>query len=127
MNKTSDSLSFSPSPFPHYDESLSDYYFRVPLKILDDSYIIFLSQNIKRIFNAENLPDYIKLALAFIKASSISNPKSDSDLYELDMFLPEDKNDELCKESGWRASESWFIVVLSNDQIKELAGYSNET
>ncbi len=127
MYKTLDDLSFSPSPFPHYDESLSGYYWRVPLKISDDSYIVFLSQNIKRIFNAENLPDYIKLALAFIKASSISNPKSDSDLYELDMFLPEDMDDELCKESGWRASESWFIVVLSNDQIKELAGYSNET
>jgi hypothetical protein len=126
MNKTLDDLSFSPSPFPHYDESLSDYW-RVPLKILDDNYIIFLSQNIKRIFNAENLPDYIKLALAFIKASSISIPKSDSDLYELDIFLPEDKDDELCKESGWRASESWFIVILSNDQVKELAGYSNET
>jgi hypothetical protein len=127
MNKTLDDLSFSPAPFPHYDDSFSAHYWRVPLKISDDRYIVFLSQNIKRIFNSENLPNYIKLALAFINASSISNPKSDSDLYELDIFLPEDKDDDLCKETGWRASESWFIVILKNDQIKELAGYSNET
>jgi len=34
---------------------------------------------------------------------------------------------ELYKESGWRASDSWFIVILSNSQINELTGYSNET
>ncbi len=127
MNKTLDDLSFSPAPFPHYDDSLSDHYWRVPLKISDDSYIVFLSQNLKRIFNSRNLPDYIKLALTFIKASSTSDPSADSELFELDMFLPEDKDDDLCKECGWRASESWFIVILSKDQIKELAGFSNET
>jgi hypothetical protein len=99
----------------------------VPLRVQDDSYIFFLNENIKRIFTSENLPDFIKLSLAFIKASSITSPKADSKLYELDMFLPEDKDNELYKESGWRASDSWFIVILSNYQINELAGYSNET
>jgi hypothetical protein len=127
MNTSCASSSFSPAPFPHFDESLASDYWRVPLRILDDSYIVFLNENIKRIFKSDNLPDFIKLALAFIKASSITSPKADSEVYELDMFLPEDKDDDLCKESGWRASESWFIVILSKDQIKELAGYSNET
>ena len=127
MNRSCASPSFSPAPFPHFDESLASDYWRVPLRLLDDSYIVFLNQNIKRIFTSENLPDFIKLALAFIKASSITSPKADSELYELNMFLPEDMENELYKESGWRASDSWFIVILSNSQINELAGYSNET
>lgn len=127
MNRSCSSPSFSPVPFPHFDESLASDYWRVPLRLLDDSYIVFLNQNIKRIFTSENLPDFIKLALAFIKASSITSPKADSELYELNMFLPEDMENELYKESGWRASDSWFIVILSNSQINELAGYSNET
>ena len=126
MNTSCESSSFSPAPFPHFDESLASDYWRVPLRVLDDSYIVFLNENIKRIFTSENLPDFIKLALAFIKASSLTNPKADSEVYELDMFLPEDKDNELYKESGWRASDSWFIVILSNYQINELAGYSNE-
>ena len=88
MNRSCASPSFSPSPFPHFDESLASDYWRVPLRLLDDSYIVFLNQNIKRIFTSENLPDFIKLALAFIKASSITSPKADSEVYELDMFLP---------------------------------------
>ena len=127
MNRSCASPSFSPAPFPHFDESLANDYWRVPMKILDGSYIVFLNQNIKRIFTSENLPDFIKLALAFIKASSITSPKADSELYELNMFLPEDMENELYKESGWRASDSWFIVILSNSQINELTGYSNET
>ena len=127
MNRSCASPSFSPAPFPHFDESLASDYWRVPLRLLDDSYIVFLNQNIKRIFTSENLPDFIKLALAFIKASSITSPKADSELYELNMFLPEDMENELYKESGWRASDSWFIVILSNSQINELTGYSNET
>ena len=127
MNRSCESPSFSPAPFPHFDESLASDYWRVPLRLLDDSYIVFLNQNIKRIFTSENLPDFIKLALAFIKASSITSPKADSELYELNMFLPEDMENELYKESGWRASDSWFIVILSNSQINELTGYSNET
>ena len=127
MNRSCASPSFSPAPFPHFDESLASNYWRVPLRLLDDSYIVFLNQNIKRIFTSENLPDFIKLALAFIKASSITSPKADSELYELNMFLPEDMENELYKESGWRASDSWFIVILSNSQINELTGYSNET
>ena len=127
MNRSCASPSFSPAPFPHFDESLASNYWRVPLRLLDDSYIVFLNQNIKRIFTSENLPDFIKLALAFIKASSITSPKADSELYELNMFLPEDMENELYKESGWRASDSWFIVILSNSQINELAGYSSET
>ena len=127
MNRSCASPSFSPAPFPHFDESLASDYWRVPLRLLDNSYIVFLNQNIKRIFTSENLPDFIKLALAFIKASSITSPKADSELYELNMFLPEDMENELYKESGWRASDSWFIVILSNSQINELTGYSNET
>ena len=127
MNRSCSSPSFSPAPFPHFDESLANDYWRVPMKILDGSYIVFLNQNIKRIFTSENLPDFIKLALAFIKASSIISPKADSELCELNMFLPEDMENELYKESGWRASDSWFIVILSNSQINELTGYSNET
>ena len=126
MNRSCANLSFSPAPFPHFDDSVANNLWRVPMKILDGSYIIFLNQNIKRIFTSENLPDYIKLASAFIKAASIATPKKDSELYELDLFLPEDKDNEICKETGWRASESWFIVILSNQQINELAGYSNE-
>ena len=127
MNRSCANLSFSPAPFPHFDDSLANNFWRVPMRILDGNYIIFLNQNIKRIFTSENLPDYIKLALAFIKASSVNNPIADSELYELDLFIPEDMNNELSKETGWRASESWFILILSNQQINELAGYSNET
>jgi hypothetical protein len=127
MNISCESSSFSPAPFPHFDESFASDYWRVPLRVQDDSYVIFLNQNIKRIFTSENLPDFIKLALAFIKASSIISPKANSELCELNMFLPEDMDNELYKEYGWRASDSWFIVILSNYQINELAGYSNET
>ena len=127
MNRSCASPSFSPAPFPHFDESLASDYWRVPLRLLDNSYIVFLNENIKRIFTSENLPDFIKLALAFIKASSITSPKADSELYELNMFLPEDMENELYTESGWRASDSWIIVILSNSQINELTGYSNET
>lgn len=126
MNKTLDDVSISLTPFPHYEDSLSKDYWRVPLKISDENYIVFLGQNLKRIFNSKNLPDHLKLAVAFIKASSISNNKADSNLYELDLFIPDHMNNELYKETGWRASESWFIVILSNNQINELAGYYDE-
>lgn len=99
-------------------------YHRVPMRRLGDSrsYLVSVGEENKvmsfRILNDKNMPDFVKRKLTMIIASS-EEPIADSELDKYELYkIPSPEHSEI----GWRASESIFVLVLSDDEFHKLRG-----
>ena len=102
------------SPITH---ELSWGHYRVPIKVQDDDYVVFIGDNRKRYYTDESLPDFIKQRIGMIKASPKGDVKTDRELHKLDLFKSRSKGFEFI---GWQASDTMFVVVLSEQELIEI-------
>lgn len=102
----------------------SEWGFRVPLFRDGDTHIMFVGDNHRRIFTADTLPADIKLKLAMIIVSAYAEPLISEDAPEesfrltLYMMVPRVGFENI----GWRLSEHYFMIVMSEDELEELKG-----
>lgn len=105
---------------------------RVPIKVVEDEFKVWVSANYFRIFNKQTLPDVIKSRLAIIRArdcqlsayggvdfeiaASVASP-----LYGL-IYLAEDIDG--MEDTGWRVNEDYYTVILPNEDMVSLRGES---
>lgn len=102
------------SPITH---ELSWGHYRVPIKVQDDDYVVFIGDNQKRYYTDESLPDFIKQRIGMIKASPKGDVKTDRELHKLDLFKSRSKGFEFI---GWQASDTMFVIVLSEEELIEI-------
>ena len=100
------------------ETSRTEILYKVPVYVSDE-YNVFVGRGHRRIFNEHTLPNYIKAKLTFAKASSPEKVAEDRDLFEFQMYNCPVKNMEYI---GWRASKSFYIVILDEEQLNELKG-----
>jgi hypothetical protein len=93
--------------------------YRVPVHIEKELHTVFVGDNHKRMFDADSLPDFLKHKLAMIIARNERPLTSDDLLSELTLFMTR-RGDFEC--IGWRASPSYYIVVMSGDELSSLTG-----
>jgi hypothetical protein len=92
---------------------------RVPMRRIEDHYIVYVSDGYYRRYDKETLPDEIKTKLAMILASP---HKVTPDLSITNLMVYQNDQSEELDEIGWRASESYYCIVMSVDSLKKLRG-----
>lgn len=115
---SNDDVVKSLSPISHEFEGL----YRVPVRIEGEKHTIYVGDNHTRMFDADTLPAFIKHKLAMIIVSA--TPESvffkDEFLSKLDLYAtPKTGN---LQTIGWRASDTMYIVVMSEEELTSLIG-----
>jgi len=88
----------------------------------NDTYKIYLGDNIKRVFTDETLPDAIKTTMGLINAYQwkTTGMNGDSIIWKFEPDYP-----EVAFEIGWRDGEH-YCLVLSDKVFKQLRGVTDE-
>lgn len=104
------------SPMGH---EFGDRLYRVPVHIKDEQHTVYVGDNHKRMFDTDSLPDFLKHKLAMITVSGHGELLSDRELTRLHLFATKIGEFECI---GWRVSESFYVVVMTNDELESLRG-----
>lgn len=104
------------SPIVHqYDYNL----YRVPLRREGDTYTMWVADKFTRVFDEDTLPDEVKSKIAMILARG-SFILKDHEVSELALMTT--TSDDDFRDIGWRASDSWFCIVLPYKSLMGLRG-----
>jgi hypothetical protein len=104
---------------------------RVPLYRKGNEYVVYVGHNFIRTYDENTMPDEVKTKLAMAMAVNCSTMTDDElaiypqmVIYNRKSFYDSNDMDEI----GWRVSESYYCLCLSNDCINEMLGnYVNNT
>ena len=95
---------------------------RVPLRRTVDHYVVYVGVGFSRRYDESTLPDELKTKMAMILASD-AEYCVDEKLYRLQLYV--NQNSPEFDEVGWRASESYFCLVLTRPTLLAMVGESN--
>ena len=116
---SNDDVVRSLSPISHeFEEGL----YRVPIRIEGDKHTIYVGDHHVRMFDTDTLPAFIKhkLAMIIVSATPESLVIPNILLTNLELFAtPKAGN---LQTIGWRASETMYIVVMSEEELTSLIG-----
>jgi hypothetical protein len=98
--------------------------YRVPLRRIGDDHTVFLGNGKTRIYTAESLPDCIKFKLTMVLASPDvalhDETKRDFGIHHLMI----NNSAAHMNDIGWRASDTYFVVVIESEDLDSLIGES---
>ena len=104
------------SPVVHqYDFNL----YRVPLHKEGNSYTIYVGDDFNRVFDEHTLPDEVKTKMAMVLANA-KQIVTDEKVTQLQLMTT--TVDSNFRDIGWRASDSWFCIILSYKSLMALRG-----
>jgi hypothetical protein len=104
------------SPVVHqYDFNL----YRVPLRKEGNSYTIYVGDNFNRVFDEHTLPDEVKTKMAMVLANA-KQIVTDEKVTQLQLMMTTADNE--FRDVGWRASDTWFCIILSLASLMKLRG-----
>ena len=95
---------------------------RVPLRRTVDHYVVYVGVGFSRRYDEHTLPDELKTKMAMILASD-AEYSVDEKLHKLQLYV--NQNSPELDEIGWRASESYFCLVLTRPTLLAMVGESN--
>jgi hypothetical protein len=116
---SNDDVVRSLSPISHeFEEGL----YRVPVRVEGEKHTIYVGDNHKRMFDADTLPAFIKhkLAMIIVSATPESLVRTDIQLTNLELYATPKAGS--LQTVGWRASQSMYIVVMSEEELTSLIG-----
>ena len=107
------------SPLVHpYNWSL----YRVPLRRIGDDHTVYLGNGKCRIYTTETLPDCIKCKLTMILASPDVALHDESRRDFGVHSLMQNNSAAHMNDIGWRASDTYFVVVIESEDLDSLVG-----
>jgi len=93
---------------------------RVPVMREGDTYHVFVGDNHIRHYKEDTLPDCIKSRLTMILASP-HQINSDRTIAKMQIYNADVPNPDF-DEIGWRASDSYFCIILPHQDLLSLKG-----
>lgn len=96
--------------------------YRVPLRRIDDDHYVYFGNGLSRIYTAESLPDCIKHKLTMILASPDVLLYREGDRSFGVHALMNNCGSPHMHDIGWRASDTFFVVVISREDLDSLVG-----
>jgi hypothetical protein len=93
---------------------------RVPVRKVDEQYIVYVADGFHRIYTDDTLPDVLKSKFAMILANGGSANVPDSKILRLALYTNKDMPE--LDEVGWRASETYFCLVVDRLTLESLKG-----
>jgi hypothetical protein len=108
--------------------------YRVPLRRVGDDHYVYFGNGLCRIYTSKTLPDCIKHKLTMVLASN-SIGLADEDSRSFGIFSLMNVCPQHMGEIGWRSSNTYFVVVISREDLDSLIGealdkeceYGNDT
>ena len=99
---------------------------RVPIRKIDNTYIVYVADGYNRIYDANTLPHKLKTKMAMIRARG-----SDTALFEPENRLQNmavyiNNQSEELDEVGWRVSQTYYCLVLDRDTLESLKGEKHD-
>lgn len=94
-------------------------FYRVPVKIENGLHTVYVADDHVRMFDADTLPDFVRHKLAMIVVKDWGNLPDDNILSTLDLFAARDGD---MHTIGWKASDSYYIVVMTTSELMSLRG-----
>jgi hypothetical protein len=92
---------------------------RVPVRRIEDHYIVYVADGYHRRYDEDTLPDELKTKMAMILAS-VQKVMPDHELDKLSLY--QNRQGEQLDEIGWRPSESYYCVVLTRPTLALMRG-----
>lgn len=92
---------------------------RLPVRKVNEEYIVYVADGFHRIYNDDTLPDVLKSKFAMILASE-GRFMLDSRVIRLTLYTNTDAPE--LDEVGWRASETYFCLVVDRPTLESLKG-----
>ena len=104
-------------PLPHFNMT---EYIRVPILKRGDEYIVYLANSYRKIYTLLTLPLYISSKITIANFLTYTNLPSNNSLDRTSLFMcPTDGGD---KDTCWKASENWYIVIIHMKDFIDLQG-----
>ena len=98
---------------------------RVPVRKIEDHYIVFVADGYHRRYDENTLPDELKTKMAMILTIPHHRVLPDHKLMKLTLYTNNESRE--LDEIGWRASDTFFCVVLTRPTLAAMRGESNVT
>lgn len=92
---------------------------RVPVRRIDDHFIVYVDDGYHRRYDKDTLPDDLKTKLTMILAVE-HTVIPDRELSRLDLYSNTQSLD--LDEIGWRASETYYCVVVTYESMMAMRG-----
>jgi hypothetical protein len=96
---------------------------RVPVRKIEDHYIVYVADGYHRRYDKDTLPDELKTKMAMILASPHHKVLPDHRLQKITLYT-NNESKELDK-IGWQASDTFFCVVLTRPTLMAMRGEKN--
>jgi hypothetical protein len=93
---------------------------RLPVRKVNDEYIVYVADGFHRIYTDDTLPDVLKSKFAMILANGGSSNVPDSKILRLTLYTNTDSPE--LDEVGWRASDTYFCLVVDRLTLESLKG-----
>jgi hypothetical protein len=96
---------------------------RVSLREEGDEYSLQVDDNFVRRYDADTLPDEIKVRLAMIKAIPMPNLlHDDKDIYYNRFLFYDNNHSKDLNDVGWRVTKDLYCLVLPTTLLSKLKG-----
>lgn len=96
--------------------------YRVPLMRIGDDHTVFLGNSRTRIYTSETLPDCIKHKLTMVLASpDVALHDEYCSSFGIHKLMVNNSAPHM-NDIGWRASDSFFVVVIESEELDSLDG-----
>lgn len=92
---------------------------RVPVRKVDDQYIVYVADGFHRIYTDDTLPSVLKSKFAMILANGGAFAP-DSKVLRLSLYT--NTHAPELDEVGWRASETYFCLAVDRLTLESLKG-----
>lgn len=113
---------FVPMPISDTDK------WRLPIYVDDNNYVVYVSNNAKRIYSDTTLPDWLKVKLTMLRAYDDLPRLVDfdglPDGFRFTLYYEMSRADDYQKEVGWRADSHMYIVMITADELYGLMNYT---
>jgi hypothetical protein len=93
---------------------------RLPVRRVDGQYVVYVADGFHRIYTDDTLPDVLKSKFAMVLANGGSAFVPDSKILRLTLYTNTDSPE--LDEVGWRASDTYFCLVVDRETLESLKG-----
>lgn len=97
---------------------------RLPLRKINDRYVVYVADGLVRYYDEETLPDLLKTKMAMILAASHHKLESEVRLQKLTVYSNPMGPD--FDDIGWRVSETYFCLVVDRETLESMKGRAQD-
>lgn len=97
---------------------------RVPLRKINDRYVVYVADGLVRYYDEDTLPDLLKTKMAMILAASHHRLESEARLQRMTVYLNPMSPD--FDDIGWRVSETYFCLIVDRETLESMKGETQD-